>query len=84
MWGQGQLKVQDMNLWDPGEKMCKFQSCYFCRKKHCVDAELYGEFNDAIFIFSMLYIVVKKINLKILYMDIFKAFGRYENHFQTD
>ena len=51
MWGQGQRKGQDMNLRDPGEKRWKFQSCYFYHKKHCFDAEFYGEFNGAIFIF---------------------------------
>ena len=51
MFGQRQLKVQDMSLRDPGEKGENFPSCYFCPKKHCFDAEIYGEFNCAIFIF---------------------------------
>ena len=32
MWGQSQLKVQDMNLRDPGEKGENFQSFFFATK----------------------------------------------------
>ena len=40
-----------MNLRDPGEKGENFKAVIFTTKKHCFDAEFYGEFNSAIFIF---------------------------------
>ena len=52
MLGQGRPKVQDMNLRDPGEKGENFKAVIFAtNKKHCFDAEFYGKFNNAIYIF---------------------------------
>ena len=64
-----------MNLRDPGEKGENFKAYIFATKHFY--AECYGEFNGAIFIF-LCGILLSKTNLKMLHMDIFEVFGRYE------
>ena len=66
MWGQGQFKGHDMIIRDPGEKIEKFQSCYFCHKKLYFDAKFDGEFNGAIFIF--LYCIFLQKNVFEFYL----------------
>ena len=72
-----------MIMRDPGEKGGNFKAVIFCDNKLSFDAKFDGEFNGAIFIF-LCCILWSKTNLKILPMDIFEAFGRYESHFRTD
>ena len=55
---------------DPGEKGKNFKAGTFVIK--------------GFLSFICVHTLVKKMNLKILHMDVFEAFGRYESHFQTD
>ena len=85
MSGQGQLKVQDMNLRDPGEKGENFKAAIFATKKNIVSMQNFTG-SSMVLLFSSFCTAYfcQKTNLKILHMDVFKAFGRYESHFQND
>ena len=82
MWGQGQLKGEDMIMRDPDEKGENFKICYFCHKKLSLDAKFDGGFNGDIFVF--LYCIIWSKNEFENFTYIFEASGRNESYFRID
>ena len=72
-----------MIIKDPGEKKTKILSCYFCRKELFFYGKLDG---SSMVLFSSFCVTYfgEKTNVKILPIDLFEAFGRYESDFRTD
>ena len=84
MWGQGQLKVQDINLRDPGEKKLKISKLLFLPQTALFSMQNFTGSSIVLFSSFCVTYFCQKMNLKIWHMDIFEAFARYESHFQTD
>ena len=72
-----------MNLRDPGEKGENFKAVIFATTSIISMQNFTG---SSMVLFSSFYMAYfcQKTNLKILHMNILKAFGRYESHFRTD
>ena len=84
MWGQGELKRQDIITWShdymiPAIQGENFKIVIFAMKSFLSMQRLAG---DSLELFSSFfeYLYGKKTNLNILPMDIFDAFGIYESH----
>ena len=79
-----------MNMRDPGEKGENFKAVIFVAILVIFAIKSYLSMQNvpgsSMVLFSSFYVAYfgQKTSLKILYMDIFEAFGQYENHFRTD